>query len=677
MRVLILTADVGEGHLSAARALARELTLHEGVEPVVADGLAGVGPLLRALIRDGYRLQLRLFPWAYGIVFWSFTRVRPLRALARIGLSLVGGRRLLAFVRGFEPDIVVSTFPAVTSVLGGLRRRGRLRIPSCALITDLAVHALWADPGIDLHLVVHERCVPPVERVAGPGSARQMRPPVSPEFLDPPPRQESRSSLGLPSDGTVILVSGGGWGVGDLEGAVRCSLRFRSAIVVCLAGRDDTVRRTLEQTFAREPRVRVWGFTDRMSDLLAASDAVVHTTGGVTCLEALTVGCPVVAYGAAPGHGRANAKALAALGLGEAACRRGDLVPALGRVLARRGPFLGSLASAPAAGSLVVAAVQRARPLPRWRLGLARVAVAGAATVLVGGWAFASDDPYQLVSRGLHLRPVTRIRTRQPEIALVIRAPAVLSTRIADRLRAAHVRASFAFARPPSPRVVAALARQGDETLPELGGGGLTYWLATRESLELDRRSLGLSDRFFYLAPRDGFTLGQYLFGRSIGGRPIAAAVSLAAAGRIQGPLLHGQIVVLTVGQRHALRSVDDLLGVLRSERLAAAPVRALAAPPSGRELTAAVAPSTAPPARTAVSETSSTPARPLEAQCSPTSIGARITGTPVCTTKTSGATRVAGRVCSAVISLSVPRNPASAVAPAASTSPTHAHVET
>ena len=123
MRVLILTADVGEGHRSAARALAHELALQEGAEPLLADGLAGLGPLLRVLIRDGYRLQLRFCPWAYGLVFWLFTRVGPLRTLARTALLLLGGRRLLRVVREFEPGVVVSTFPAVTSVLGGLLPR--------------------------------------------------------------------------------------------------------------------------------------------------------------------------------------------------------------------------------------------------------------------------------------------------------------------------------------------------------------------------------------------------------------------------------------------------------------------------------------------------------------------------------------------------------------------------
>ena len=57
----------------------------------------------------------------------------------------------------------------------------------------------------------------------------------------------------------MVLVSGGGWGVGDLEGAARGALEHVDATVVCLAGRDVATRRRLDEAFAAEPRVTVSG----------------------------------------------------------------------------------------------------------------------------------------------------------------------------------------------------------------------------------------------------------------------------------------------------------------------------------------------------------------------------------------------------------------------------------
>ena len=76
-------------------------------------------------------------------------------------------------------------------------------------------------------------------------------------------------------------------------------------------------------------------FTTQMPELLAAADALVHTTGGTTALEARVTGCPLVNYGTAAAHVRAHHRAMAALDLAEHAADRRALGPALARTLAR------------------------------------------------------------------------------------------------------------------------------------------------------------------------------------------------------------------------------------------------------------------------------------------------------------------------------------------------------
>src|SRR5207253_4743409 len=218
-----------------------------------------------------------------GLEYLLFTRIAPARAFARRGLAFFGSRPLLRMIRSFDPDLIVSTHPSTTNVLGRLRRRGRLSVPVVATVTDFGVHPLWAHRGVDLHLVMHERCVAPVERVAGTGSARVAAPIVAPAFLRARARAEARRALGLPQGGPVALVSGGGWGVGDVEGAVEAALRVPELPVVCLSGKNEVLHARLEHVFGSEPRVRIVPFTDRMSELLAAADVLVDASVGVTC----------------------------------------------------------------------------------------------------------------------------------------------------------------------------------------------------------------------------------------------------------------------------------------------------------------------------------------------------------------------------------------------------------
>src|SRR5204862_2828957 len=134
-------------------------------------------------------------------------------------------------------------------------------------------------------------------------------------------------------EGPVVLVSGGGWAVGDLEGAAQEALGVPGATVVCLCGRNDRLRAELGRHFAGEPRVRLEGFTDRMPDWFAASDVLVHSTAGLTVLEAIMEGCGVVSYGWGRGHVRVNNAAFRHFGLAEVAGSRQELAEALVRAL--------------------------------------------------------------------------------------------------------------------------------------------------------------------------------------------------------------------------------------------------------------------------------------------------------------------------------------------------------
>jgi UDP-N-acetylglucosamine:LPS N-acetylglucosamine transferase len=328
--VVVLTAEVGEGHLAAARVVAEDLrTASPGIDVRTLDALELLGPVLRLVLRDGYRVQLRRLPWLFGLLFWLFLRVRMLRSAGRLFLTALGSRRMRSMLEAEHPDLVVSTYPAATSVLGGLRRGGRFDVPTCATVTDFAGVEFWVHAGIDLHLVMHDALVPAVEREAGAGSARAVAPLVAGPFRAAPGVFEARRALGLPQRHRVVLVSGGGWGVGDLAGATAEAARLTCTTVVCLTGRNDLLRDRLNARFAGLGNVRVVGFTAGMEVWLAACDVLVHTTGGVTCLEAMTVGRPIIAFGCPAGHAPALARAMVRLGIGTYARTREELRAAL------------------------------------------------------------------------------------------------------------------------------------------------------------------------------------------------------------------------------------------------------------------------------------------------------------------------------------------------------------
>src|SRR5580693_8488421 len=206
-RVLILSADVGEGHAAAARALADQIdNSPEQAEVTIIDGLAAMGRVLRPVVEDGYRVQLRLMPWTYTLVYWLLEHIAPIRWFARRLLWLLGSRPLARRIAEYDPDVIVSTYPAVTVVLAHLRRTGVVKCPTIATITDLTGLFFWAQPGIDTHLVMYGESMASVERIAGEGSVHLVSPLISSEFLDERSQTRARGALDLPEDGRMVVV---------------------------------------------------------------------------------------------------------------------------------------------------------------------------------------------------------------------------------------------------------------------------------------------------------------------------------------------------------------------------------------------------------------------------------------------------------------------------------------
>jgi processive 1,2-diacylglycerol beta-glucosyltransferase len=357
-RVLILTASIGEGHDLPARTLAEQLAAERpDVEVITADALAAIGGLVKVLSDDAASIVFFRFQALWDVGFWLFAGFAPTRRAVQSMLTRQSAPRLLQLIEDARPDVIVSTYPHVTEVLGRLRRSGRLEIPVCAAITDLAALDYWASAGVDVHLVTHPESIPEVRRIAGASTEIHcVHGFTRPEFREPRRADEARDALGLPREGAVVLVSGGGWGVGDVLGAVEEALRLEPVTsVVCLCGRNEALHRRISSAFEGEPRVRVEGFTDRMPEWMAACDALIHSTCGLTVLEALMRGCPAVSYGWGRGHIRVNDAALRHFGLAAVVDSRPELHAALQRALAlprRPDPRFAAL---PSAASFVLA----------------------------------------------------------------------------------------------------------------------------------------------------------------------------------------------------------------------------------------------------------------------------------------------------------------------------------
>jgi processive 1,2-diacylglycerol beta-glucosyltransferase len=653
-RVLILSADVGEGHAAAARALSEQIESSEqDAEVTVIDGLAAMGPFVRPVVEDGYRVQLRFLPWTYTLIYWMLENVLPIRVLTRRLLCLAGSRSLARAIAEHDPDVVVSTYPAVTVVLARLRRTGVVRCSTVATITDLTGLFFWAQPGIDLHLVMYGESMSSVERIAGRGSVQLVRPLISAEFLQPRCPSQARRELDLPEHGRVVVVSGGGWGVGDIAGAVREFVKVPEVTsIVCLAGRNEQLATKLRAAFADEPRVHVYEFTDKMPAILAAADVLVHSTGGVTCLEARASGTPVVSYGLPVGHARLNTRAMAALDLLRLANDTEELRTHVQASFSEDRAATGNggrIAEAPGEGVLehpqavdvVLQAPRRVRPIPRWRLRLVALATQLVLLLGVGMWMASTDEVTAVANELLHVHELVHVTTSQPDVGVIVHMPTKDIASVASELAAKGIYVSFADgSKVPTHARVHELRALGDELLPEVPSPRFFHWLHTRSVLRSQARALGLRHHFYYLRPQGGLSVGQMVLARSDGAIPVKGALCIKATAPLpQRRMRAGDVLVVELnGSSASVAGFERIVAWLGSSGLGVEPLARLTAspsidgaPPSMRVINRGERASSAAPTISTASDTpSGTPPSGVALKLSPNKAGASATGTTV-----------------------------------------------
>ncbi|MCW3035416.1 MAG: hypothetical protein JWM17_728, partial [Actinobacteria bacterium] len=380
MKVLILTASVGEGHNAAARAVSEEIRqLHPDAEIQVENGLARVGAFWERFVVDGYKIQLNKAQWSYSWLYWSIVKSKRVTHFYKGLCSVIGCRKIDRLIDYLSPDVVLSTYPLTSAMLASLKRRGKVKLPCANLVTDFAPHPMWMYPDLDDNYVMHISTIEMVATMMEPSPTTVVAPLVSKRFLGPSRRVEAREALGVPEDAFVSMVIGGGWGVGNIERSARSVASVDGIWTLVVCGRNAELQKKL--TDNPPPRSIILGFVDNMPDLIDACDLAVQNAGGLTSLEALRRGCPLLITDAIPGHGVANGELMDRVGVARYVRNAAELPEAVAAcrddpgLRPRAERLAEGFATLPSAGACLVELYEGARS--RAAIGLPEPVLAG------------------------------------------------------------------------------------------------------------------------------------------------------------------------------------------------------------------------------------------------------------------------------------------------------------
>lgn len=322
MKIFIVHAPAGGGHKSATLAIKDAFDkANTGHDVRVVDALQYANRLFRSSYVWGYNFMVSRAPFLWTISFYlsDFKPIRPLiRSLRRL-VNFINGYKFYAFIKSEKPDCVVATHFFATEIISNLKMSKLYGGKLITCITDYGIHDFWVSAQVDIYIVASEYSKN--ELISKGIQAERIRVlgiPVQEKFTKKLERNEAVEKLGLRQGLFTVLIIGGGLGVGPIPQMVETiagtSEPFQ-LIVVC--GNNEGLFKRIEE-IAKNSKIPIkpYGFTDKVNELMDASDIMISKPGGLSISEAMVKGVPVIVNTFIPGQEENNLMFLEKHGVG-------------------------------------------------------------------------------------------------------------------------------------------------------------------------------------------------------------------------------------------------------------------------------------------------------------------------------------------------------------------------
>ena len=315
MKVLLLYAKVGNGHLKAAESIKTALeNIDKDIKIDYEDGLEYSSALTNKLIVKGYASMARRAPIIYGTIYkrsdkQDLNTVGEINKMVNKALTI----RLKKMLREKNPDIIISTHPFVSHMCAYLKRKRKTNAKIISVMTDYSIHNMWLEENenIDKFMVATSEmkndCIRkysvPEEKIVVTGI------PVSTKFSLEYNKVEILKELGLESNKkTLLFFAGGGLGLGKSEGIFKDLLKTSYDFqLIAITGKNEKQKRRFERIAKKcNKDVVVLGYTNHVPELMYSSDFVITKPGGLTSTECLAMKKPMIIINPIPGQEEQN-----------------------------------------------------------------------------------------------------------------------------------------------------------------------------------------------------------------------------------------------------------------------------------------------------------------------------------------------------------------------------------
>lgn len=302
MRILLLSANTGEGHNSTAKAL-MEVLQEKGATCQIQDCLSFLSPGFSRFISEChvkiYQHGASVFDAGYRFMEYTAKADSISPVYEILGL---GAGKLRDLIIEDDFDAVVCVHPFAGAMITEVRKSWAMEVPTVLIATDYTCSPTVEHCAVDTFIV-------PAEEISGEftlaGIAKDRQYicgiPVRQAFYAQGSKTEARQSLELPQEGTVVLLMCGSMGCGPIQKIAEQTLEQmpEDSTMVAFCGRNEKLRQELSQV--EDPRLRVLGYVQTVPQYMDAADLIITKPGGLSSTEAANKHIPMVFINAVGG----------------------------------------------------------------------------------------------------------------------------------------------------------------------------------------------------------------------------------------------------------------------------------------------------------------------------------------------------------------------------------------
>ena len=321
-RVLILTADAGMGHRSAAEAIKKSLENRHGEQCEILINNPLNHTKVPSLIRDSqsdYDEIVKNLPELYKLGYRMSDATLPV-TLMEGGFTMLLVSVLRSILKEISPDLIILTYPIYQAPLKVIQQSSKKKVPIMTVVTDLVtVHHVWFNTGVTCCTIpsetAHQRALKAgltEEQIIQTGI------PVDPEIQALKKKDKSlmKEELGWEKDPITLLVLGSPRMPSLTDIIQILNYSGHDIQFALVTGGSDRLHDEFKAMDWQHP-VTLYDFVEYVPKLMRAADIILCKAGGLVVSESLASGLPLILVHAIPGQEKGNVDFVVENGAGE------------------------------------------------------------------------------------------------------------------------------------------------------------------------------------------------------------------------------------------------------------------------------------------------------------------------------------------------------------------------